>query len=208
MRHIVPLFPTPVMVIPGLLPDTLTAALAARLVGMAGIANGGADRLMHTGIVAPESDALFRDAAARIAPEVACLGEELFGERMPWTIKEMWGNVLERGGHQPLHNHANCFISGVAYLTPSHPSANTVFTRTMGERQFVFENTHEGTGAGPFNARKWIAPDPAPGDVLLFPSYLLHEVPVNQGDRRLTLAFNAIPRRLDAWGYATAFAAA
>jgi hypothetical protein len=41
--------------------------------------------------------------------------------------------------------------------------------------------------------------------VLLFPSFLLHEVPVNQGERRLTLAFNAIPQRLDAWGYATAF---
>ena len=37
--------------------------------------------------------------------------------------------------------------------------------------------------------------------MILFPSYLLHEVPRNQGDQRITLAFNAIPDRLDSWGY-------
>jgi hypothetical protein len=41
--------------------------------------------------------------------------------------------------------------------------------------------------------------------LILFPSYLLHEVPVNPGGERVTLAFNAIPDRLDAWGYAVGF---
>ena len=53
--------------------------------------------------------------------------------------------------------------------------------------------------------RKWIGPPPGPGDLLLFPSYLLHEVPPNHGGLRVTLAFNAIPHRLDAWGYAVSF---
>jgi hypothetical protein len=48
-------------------------------------------------------------------------------------------------------------------------------------------------------------PEPDPGDLILFPSYLLHEVPVNQGSERVTLAFNAIPHRLDAWGYSVSF---
>ena len=46
-----------------------------------------------------------------------------------------------------------------------------------------------------------------PGDLVLFPSYLLHEVPLNHGDLRITLAFNAIPSRLDAWGYAIGLSA-
>jgi hypothetical protein len=37
--------------------------------------------------------------------------------------------------------------------------------------------------------------------MLLFPSYLLHEVPINRGGRHVSLAFNAIPNRLDSWGY-------
>ena len=37
--------------------------------------------------------------------------------------------------------------------------------------------------------------------MVLFPSYLLHEVPRNQGAQRITMAFNAIPDRLDSWGY-------
>jgi hypothetical protein len=87
------------------------------------------------------------------------------------------------------------------YLTPSNASARTVFQRGMGGTEFVLRNTHAGTRSGAFNADKWIAPQPGPGDLLLFPSYLLHEVPRNLGRDRTTLAFNAIPHRLDAWGY-------
>ena len=45
-----------------------------------------------------------------------------------------------------------------------------------------------------------------PGDLVLFPSYLYHEVPRNQGEQRITIAFNAIPDRLDCWGYRINFA--
>ncbi len=31
----------------------------------------------------------------------------MFGERLRWGIKEMWTNVLDTGGSQPMHNHAN-----------------------------------------------------------------------------------------------------
>jgi ectoine hydroxylase-related dioxygenase (phytanoyl-CoA dioxygenase family) len=89
----------------------------------------------------------------------------------------------------------------VLYLTHSDPSARTVFLRGVGGGEFVFRNTHERMKPGPFNADKWVAPECAPGDLLLFPSWMLHEVPVNRGGRRMTLAFNAIPERLDAWGY-------
>ena len=71
----------------------------------------------------------------------------------------------------------------------------------MGGADFALRNTHAGTHSNAFNAHKWIAPAPTAGDLLLFPSYLLHQVPPNQGDTRVTLAFNAIPHRLDAWGY-------
>jgi predicted 2-oxoglutarate/Fe(II)-dependent dioxygenase YbiX len=60
---------------------------------------------------------------------------------------------------------------------------------------------------GPFNSEKWISPEPKPGDLVLFPSYLMHAVPPNAGERRITLAMNAIPSRLDSWGYTIKFSA-
>jgi hypothetical protein len=76
----------------------------------------------------------------------------------------------------------------------------------MGASEFALRNTHAGVRPGAFNAEKWVAPQPAAGDLLLFPSYLLHEVPRNLGESRVTLAFNAIPHRLDAWGYTLSLA--
>lgn len=90
-------------------------------------------------------------------------------------------------------------------LTPSHPSANTVFIKNPGGAGFMFGNTHRGTATGPFNGGKWIMPHANAGDMVLFPSCLLHEAPVNQGPRHVTLSFNAIPERLGNWGYTIRF---
>jgi hypothetical protein len=35
----------------------------------------------------------------------------------------------------------------------------------------------------------------------------MHAVPPNPGERRITMAFNAIPSRLESWGYAITFGA-
>jgi hypothetical protein len=117
----------------------------------------------------------------------------------------LWVNVLDTGGRQAVPNHANSFASGVSYLTETHPDARTVFMKSPGGVEFSFKNDHAGTGTGPYNADKWISPAPAPGDLVFFPSYLMHAVPTNPGARRITLSLNAIPTRLDSWGYRIAF---
>ena len=194
------LFPIPLKRVPRLLDGALLAALVRCATG-AQQKNALSDQLRHTDLVAPEDHQLFARAGQAILPEIAAFGELLLGERLDWKIKEIWVNVLESGGRQSVHNHANSLVSGIAYLTASHPSANTVFVKSVGGSDFVFNNTNARAKLGPYNAGKWISPDPAPGDVLLFPSYLLHEVPVNHGGRRISMAFNAIPHRLDSWGY-------
>jgi uncharacterized protein (TIGR02466 family) len=153
----------------------------------------------------PSDSPLLVDAAKLITPVLADFGALLFGERLGWSLKEMWVNVLDTGGRQAMHNHANSFISGVVYLTPTHPDSRTVFMKSPGGTDFSFKNDHAGVVTGPYNADKWISPLPQPGDVALFPSYLMHAVPPNPGERRITLAFNAIPTALDSWGYRIAF---
>lgn len=205
MNHVIGLFPTPFMRVEQLIGFDLVAALAERFRAAAHTANARSARLAHSDILAPQADDLLARAAVLIEPKLADFGELLFGERLAWSIKEIWANVLETGGHQAMHNHANSFISGVIYLTAPDPSAGTVFMKGPGGRDFAFSNANRRTVMGPFNADKWIAPAAAPGDMVLFPSYLLHEVPPNLGGQRISLAFNALPERLDSWGYSMGF---
>ena len=203
--EVIGLFPVPLLRAPGVLSPRLIEGLAASFASLAVEGNTSSANLSHTQMLRPQDNPLFVEAATAITPKLIDFGVHLFGERLGWSIKEMWVNVLETGGRQAMHNHANSFISGVAYLTASDASACTVFMKSPGGTDFVFRNDHASVVPGPFNADKWVSPQPAPGDLLLFPSYLMHAVPPNAGGRRITLSFNAIPTRLDSWGYAVRF---
>jgi hypothetical protein len=205
MSPVIGLFATPFYRAERLLNAELVAALLARFEGAARQSNSQSSLLSHTELLAPDADPHLLEVGRLMAPKLAELGALMFGQTLPWSIKEMWVNLLRTGGRQSVHNHANSFISGVIYLTRPHPSANTVFMKAMGNGAFVFNNTNPHATLGPFSADKWISPQASPGDVVLFPSHLLHEVPVNQGELRITLAFNAIPDRLDSWGYGIGF---
>jgi uncharacterized protein (TIGR02466 family) len=205
MNEVIGLFPIPFMRAPATLPRPLVDGLVEHFSGLAVRDNSSSGNLSHTAMLRPGDSPLLVEAAALITPTLSEFGTLLFGERLVWSIKEMWVNVLETGGRQAMHNHANSFASGVVYLTPTHPGSQTVFMKSPGGSDFVFKNDHAAMTPGPFNADKWVSPAPAPGDLVLFPSYLMHAVPPNAGERRITLSFNAIPTRLDSWGYAVSF---
>jgi hypothetical protein len=199
------LFPTPLMRVPCGLDAALVRGLVEHFAASATLANSSSPNLSHTAMLQPGQSPLLVQAAERLTPLIADFGAVLFGERLGWSIKEMWVNLLDTGGRQAMHNHANSFVSGVAYLTPTHADARTVFMKSPGGVEFSFKNDHAGVTTGPYNADKWVSPLPEPGDVLLFPSYLMHAVPANPGARRITMAFNAIPTQLDSWGYQIRF---
>lgn len=195
------LFPTPFMRVHGLLGPTQVAKLASGLDQNLSEANNKSPLLAHTPVVAPAEHPLYQQLNTQLLPILTEFGSLLFGEALPWVIKEMWMNALEPGGQQALHSHANSFISGVLYLSECHPGARTLFYRGLGGRDFTFHNDGPNVQQGPFNSPKWAVPQVNPGDLVLFPSSLLHEVPPNPGKRRLTLAFNALPKRLRSWNY-------
>ncbi len=205
MDEVLGLFPTPFLRVRGALDDSLVRGLLAHFSATAVRENNSSEKLTHTAMLRPGDSPLLIEAATRITPKLADFGELLFGERLGWSIKEMWVNVLDTGGHQAMHNHANSFVSGVIYLTPTHPAAQTVFMKSPGGTDFAFRNDHARMTPGPYSADKWVSPEPQPGDMVLFPSYLMHAVPPNPGEQRISMAFNAIPNRLDSWGYAVTF---
>ena len=206
MDHIEPLFPIPLMRSPGLLGPELKDAAVAAIRSARVESNLRSGQLFHTEVADPRENKLFRDIAELATPKLVDFGELLFGEKLRWTVKEMWTNMLETGGNQTLHAHANSFISGIFYLTPSHPASKTVFVRPPGGSDFSFRHHTRSAAVGPYNAGKYMLPEAEPGDLVLFPSYLYHEVPRNQGEQRITIAFNAIPDHLDCWGYRVTFA--
>ena len=205
MDEVIGLFPTPLLRAPGVLGPRLVDGLVAHFAAQAKTQNNASDKLSHTEMLQPTDSPLFVEAAALITPKLVEFGALLFGERIGWSIKEMWVNVLDSGGRQAMHNHANSFASGVVYLTATHPDARTVFMKSPGGHDFAFKNEHAGASLGPYSADKWVSPAPQPGDLVLFPSYLMHAVPPNPGARRISMAFNAIPTRLESWGYKISF---
>ena len=206
MDELIGLFPTPFYRAQAILDDALVNALLTRFAPLASERNKSSTNLSHTQMLQPKDDLLLQKVAGAVLPKVIDFGAVMFGERLPWAVKEMWVNVLSKGGRQAMHNHANSFVSGVVYLTRTHPDSQTVFMKSPGGHDFHFRNDHAGIETNEFNADKWVSPAPAPGDLVLFPSYLMHAVPPNPGrERRVSLAFNAIPARLDSWGYAIEF---
>ncbi|MCR5882394.1 2OG-Fe(II) oxygenase family protein [Rhizobacter sp. J219] len=199
------LFPIPLLRSQGVLPTALVRGLVEHFSSRADLDNSSSPQLSHTALLSPADSPLLVTVAELLTPKLAEFGGLLFGEALGWSIKEMWVNLLDTGGRQAMHNHANSFISGVLYLTPTHPDSRTVFMKSPGGTEFSFKNDHAGVTTGPYNAEKWISPQPDPGDLVLFPSFLMHAVPPNAGERRITLAFNAIPTHLDSWGYRVRF---
>ena len=201
MDEVFGLFPIPFMRARGTLAQPLVARLVEHFTTLATNDNNSSGNLSHTRMLKPKDSPLFTKAAELIGPKLVDYGAHLLGERIRWLMKEMWVNVMDAGGRQAMHNHANSFISGVVYLTPTHPGSQTVFMKSPGGTDFLFKNDHKGMTPNEYCSEQWISPAPDPGDMVLFPSYLMHAVPPNQGERRITLSFNAIPVQLDSWGY-------
>ena len=203
--HINNVFPTPVMRVEKFLDTALIDVLVNDIRQNRQQKNAHSDLLSHSEVIHPDSNSHYHTLGEQAAPFIRDFGFLLFGENLEWSIKEIWMNILSTGGHQMMHNHANSFISGVVYLTECHSSTHTLFHREMGARQFNFSNAHADSAITAYNAERWAASDVERGDLLLFPSYMLHAVPENEGKERITVAFNALPARLKSWDYEVKF---
>lgn len=207
MVEINSLFPTPVMRVQRVLDRATSDATLAALLDQGFLQNSHDRRLEHSPISKPSASPGFLSIVPLLSPHVEAFGRHLFGERLNWLIKDFWSNRLPKGGTQAMHVHANSLVSGVLYLTDSHPSANLVFQRPGGTTGFVFSNFNTKSEIGPYNADRWQVPRLEAGDLVLFPSYLMHGVPENLGDERVSVSFNTVPDRLNTEGYEIRFAA-
>ncbi|MEM1232244.1 MAG: putative 2OG-Fe(II) oxygenase [Pseudomonadota bacterium] len=202
MSRLIGLFPTPLLRVDGFADAALQRVLVERALAGRAQGNSGSDELSHTELVDPRTDAVFESLLPALQPHLVRFGALLFAKEQPWYVKELWLNVLETGGSQFLHTHANSFASGILYLQQPADASHTMFRRNSGGGEFIFRND---IPAGHFSSDTFFLDDVSAGDLVLYPSYLMHGVPPNEGAQRITLAFNAIPDELDSLGYRIRF---
>jgi uncharacterized protein (TIGR02466 family) len=105
-----------------------------------------------------------------------------------------WTNVNEPGSSNLFHTHymANADLSGVYYVQGAGTGIIRFSTHEQLYRMIPPHMPHA----------NMIGHDPNDGDILLFPSYLLHDVTPNlhKSRQRISIAFNATIKKKDTKG--------
>jgi len=108
-------------------------------------------------------------------------------DRKP-KLDSLWVNVLEPGGVHTGHIHPHSIVSGTVYIAVPEGSASLKLEDPrlpmMMARPTLTEQASE-------DRRSFVYLTPAPGKVILWESWLRHEVPPNRSDEiRISISFN------------------
>ena len=112
-----------------------------------------------------------------------------------FEITSSWINKHLPGDWTQGHDHVNSLISGIYYIDSPQNGGDLVFHKdrsyvNLFPRIMSFEFTHW----EPWNCEAWRI-IPQTGDIVLFPSTLIHSVTKNKSNKqRFSLAFNVFPR--------------
>ena len=106
----------------------------------------------------------------------------------PLALDSLWINILPPGGVHTSHIHPHSVVSGTYYVTvPDGASALKLEDPRLG---FMMAAPPRRKRAGPEN-RPFAYLAPKPGTVLLWESWLRHEVPLNEAEsERISVSFN------------------
>jgi uncharacterized protein (TIGR02466 family) len=127
--------------------------------------------------------------------EVSKYMQEILSFTQGGTITQSWVNMNSPGEGTHLHAHPNSIVSGVYYMDIPETSGVIRFHRTKQNISYYMEPTVDPTHAsGNFWAYDFIDITVKTGDLLLFPSWVQHSVPINPTKEiRWSLAINSMP---------------
>src|SRR3954468_9566584 len=181
------LFPTPLWIVD--LKPAEAAALNAKLgaegerliqpppEGPAG-RNGETPQVLHKRPAFAEFAKLVETAARGVA-------RFLQVDQYPMVITGCWANVNPPGAYHPTHHHPNNYLSGVYYVAVPPAGSRILFqdprpSMIMPKPRQYTRLTANGADA-----------ESKPGRLLIFPAWLKHSVPANDGQtERVSLSFN------------------
>ena len=132
----------------------------------------------------------FADLKRRLDGHVAAFAKELEFDlkREKLRLDSIWINVLPPGGVHGAHIHPHSVVSGTCYVAvPEGAGALRFEDPRLG---FMMAAPPRKPKARPEN-RPFVTVMPRPGTVLLWESWLRHEVPVNEAEEeRISVSFN------------------
>jgi len=135
----------------------------------------------------PRRDPVIGDLARRLTRHAAAFAKEL-----AWGVKpkldSLWVNLLAPGGHHSAHLHPHSILSGTLYVeVPQGGGA----IRFEDPRLPMMMAAPTRAPDAPEPLRPFVTVDPAPGTILLWESWLRHEVlPGTARAQRLSISFN------------------
>lgn len=114
------------------------------------------------------------------------LGFDLDGRRL--RLDSFWVNVLKPGGGHSGHIHPHSVLSGTYYVSVPKGAKGIRFEDP---RLALMMAAPMRTADAPEDQRPFVTVEPAPGDLLLWESWLRHEVPPsNARADRISISFN------------------
>lgn len=133
---------------------------------------------------------IFADLVKTLDAHVAAFARDLafdLGDR-PLKLDSIWINILPEGGIHTGHIHPHSVISGTTYVTMPEGASAIKFEDP---RLAMMMAAPGRTDDAPEFLRQFIYVEPTVGDVLLWESWLRHEVPMNMVEEdRVSVSFN------------------
>jgi uncharacterized protein (TIGR02466 family) len=202
MSTITTLFPTHIYRADKAAPAALTAELEVASLSLASDDTAGIRWCDKHGYAGYTSYASLNDLSWRI-PAFAKLERILdkhalaFAKALHWDIKDgvpicdsLWVNVLPEGGSHTGHIHPNSIISGTYYVKVPTGAGPLVYEDPRLGRMMAAPPRKKNA---PQDFKSHVHFTPAPGSLLLWESWLRHEVPINRAEgERISVSFNYV----------------
>ena len=135
----------------------------------------------------PRRDPVFDDLKRVLTKHAAAFAKELAWDVKP-KLDSLWVNLLKGGGHHGAHLHPHSILSGTLYV---EVPAGSGAIRFEDPRLPMMMAAPVRSEDAPEPLRPFVDVAPAPGLLLLWESWLRHEVRPNTGrGERLSVSFN------------------
>jgi uncharacterized protein (TIGR02466 family) len=111
-------------------------------------------------------------------------------DQHPMTITGCWANINPPGAYHPTHNHPNNYLSGVYYVAVPDSGSRILFQDPRPSMIMPRPRQFTRLTANAADAQS------KPGRLLIFPAWLRHSVPANDGQtERISISFNLMFRQ-------------